>query len=282
MTRLIRIIFLLIFACFIASPGAEGQILSTDGEILDADSVRRDFSNQPYFGLYKDNYFIFGPSIGPKPTKQNTNIKFQISIAQRLTRSTLPWGTYLYLFYSQKCFWNVLENSMPMTDLNFNPGIGLTKPLFVKNRYIGKMTFLIEHESNGRDGVESRSWNKVSLAGNVMIDRNIMVHGKIWIPIVDGENNRDILRYSGIFQTGFQLLSNNRRFFGGITIVKRQGWNLNCNTIVDFGYRIFKGDNQYLYLQYYNGYGEGLLEYKQYHSQLRLGIVIKPKLFSEF
>lgn len=282
MPRLFRKIILGILTAVILPLTAGAQILSTDGEILHADSVRRDFSNQPYFGLYKDNYFIFGPSIGSRPNRQNTNVKFQISIAQRLTKSTLPWGTYLYLFYSQKCFWNVLENSLPMTDLNFNPGIGLTKPLFVKNRYIGKLTFLIEHESNGRDSIQSRSWNKISLAGNIMIDRNIMVHGKIWIPIVDGENNRDILRYSGIFQTGFQILSNNRRFFGGVTIIKRKGWNLNCNTIVDFGYRILKGDNQYLYLQYYNGYGEGLLDYKQFHSQLRVGIVIKPKLFSEF
>lgn len=97
------------------------QILSVPGEQLSADSVRRAFDAGPYFGLYKDNYFIFGTAVGPKPTKENSNVKFQISIAQRLTRSTLPWGTYLYLFYSQKVFWNVLENSMPMTDLNFNP-----------------------------------------------------------------------------------------------------------------------------------------------------------------
>ncbi len=55
---------------------------------------------------------------------------------------------------------------MPMTDLNFNPGIGLTKPLFVKNRYIGKVSLIIEHESNGRDSIWSRSWNKVSLSAN--------------------------------------------------------------------------------------------------------------------
>ena len=109
-----------------APQATRAQIISVDGEKLDADSIRKDFDDRPYFGLYKDNYFIFGPAIGPKMTKENTNIKFQISIAQKLTRSTLPWGTYLYLFYSQKCFWNVLQNSMPMTDLNFNPGIGIT------------------------------------------------------------------------------------------------------------------------------------------------------------
>lgn len=268
---------------FLAALAAGAQILVTGGgEPMDADSVKRDFSNKPYFGLYKDNYFIFGPSVGPKATKQNTNIKFQISVAQRLTRSTLPWGTYLYLFYTQKCFWNVLENSMPMTDLNFNPGIGLTKPLFVKNRYIGKLTFMIEHESNGRDSIQSRSWNRVALAANVFVTKNLMVHGKIWAPIVDGENNRDIVDYCGFWQAGVQVVSDNRRFSGGIAMVKRKGWNLNANVIIDLSYRIFKRDNQFLFLQYYNGYGEGLLEYNKFHSQLRIGLLIKPKLFSDF
>ncbi len=279
----IRLIIITAMLAVAAAIKAPAQILTTPSfEALTTDSVLRDFSNQPYFGLYKDNYFVFGPSVGPKATKANTNVKFQISIAQRLTRSTLPWGTYLYLFYSQKCFWNVLENSMPMTDLNFNPGIGLTKPLFIKNRYIGKMSLIIEHESNGRDGIESRSWNKVSLAANILVTPNLMVHGKVWIPIVDGENNRDLLKYAGIFQTGFQVMSNDRRFVGGVVLTKRQGWNFNFNTTVEFAWRIFKGDNQYFFVQYYNGYGEGLLAYKEFHSQLRAGICIKPKLFSEY
>lgn len=274
------IVLLAALGCNLTAPA---QILAAPGEEpMQADSVMRDFSNQPYFGLYKDNYFIFGPSIGPRPTKENTNVKFQISIAQRLTRTTLPWGTYLYLFYSQKCFWNVLENSMPMTDLNFNPGIGLTKPLFVKNRYIGKLTFLIEHESNGRDSIASRSWNKIALAANVMLTNNLMVHGKIFIPIVDGENNRDIIHYTGFWQAGAQILSNDRRWMGGITVMKRNQWNLNANVIVDVAYRLFNNANQYIFMQYYNGYGEGLLEYNKFHSQLRVGILIRPKLFSDF
>lgn len=277
-----RRFLILIFLCFGACFGAGAQIISSADDVMDADSIRQDFRNQPYFGLYKDNYFIFGPSIGPKTTKENTNIKFQISIAQRLTNATLPWGTYLYLFYSQKCFWNVLENSMPMTDLNFNPGLGLTKPLFVKNRYVGKASLIIEHESNGRDSIQSRSWNKVSFAANIIIDRNLMVAGKVWIPIIDGVNNKDILKYCGIYQFSVQAMSNNRKLSGGITMVKRQGWNLSYNTIVELAYRYSRKSNQYIFLQYYNGYGEGLLDYKQFKSQLRLGIVIKPQMFSDF
>ena len=50
----------------------------------------------------------------------------------------------------------------------------------------------------------------------------------------------------------------------------------------EMSYKIGRRTNQYLFFQYYNGYGEGLLDYKQYHSQFRVGLQIKPKLFSDF
>lgn len=263
----------------------QAQIVDKVGDeemTVNSDSVRRAFDSGPYFGLYKDNYFIFGPPIGQRVTRDNTNVKFQISIAQRLTRSTLPLGTYLFLFYSQKCFWNVIENSMPMTDLNFNPGVGLTKPLFVKGRFVGKVNLILEHESNGRDGTDSRSWNKISLGGSILIDPQIMVHAKFWIPIIDGMENKDILNYSGIYQMGTSFTAPNERWGAAVTLVKRKGWKLNYNTVLEFNYRLFKSENQYLFVQYYNGYGEGLLAYKEFHSQLRVGLVIKPRLFSDY
>lgn len=275
-------IFLLLCVSLFAPLAVEAQIVSTDSTVIDPDSLRREFDNGPYFGLYKDNYFIFGTAVGQKPTEKNTNVKFQISVAQRLTKSTLPWGSYLYLFYTQKCFWNVCEESFPMTDLNFNPGIGLAKPLFVKDRFIGKLMMVVEHESNGRDGDESRSWNRITFGTNIMIDPNFMVYGKVWIPIVDGENNRDILDYCGIYQIGTSVMSPNRKFGASVNLVKRRGWNLSYNTIIEFSYRFNNNQNQYLFMQYYNGYGEGLLDYNKFHTELRVGIVIKPRLFSDY
>lgn len=267
----------------ICSVGAEAQIVATKPEqVLDIDSVKRAYDERPYFGLYKDNYFIFGPSVGPKATRSNTNVKFQISISQRITNRVLPGGTFLTLFYTQKCFWNVLEKSFPMTDLNFNPGIGLVKPLFSKDRYIGKVSLIIEHESNGRDSIQSRSWNRISLAASIFVDPNIMVFGKIWAPWVDGENNRDLLDYYGLWQSGVTYLTANRRFQGTIMLTKRRGWNLNYNTVVELSFRLIKRDNQYLFIQYYNGYGEGLLDYNKFRSQLRVGFVIKPRFFSDY
>lgn len=277
----IRHTLIFIFACLCFVAG-NAQIVKIEGHNFNADSVREAFDNGPYFSLYKDNYFIVGTAIGDKPTNMNSDVKFQVSISQRLTKSTLPGKTYLFLMYSQKCMWNVFQESLPMRDLNFNPGIGLSKLLIVKDRLIGKATLLIEHESNGKDGEDSRSWNKISLAANIFIDPQFMIHAKYWIPIIDGENNNDILKYSGIYQTGIQYMSPNERFGFAVTLVKRQGWNLNFNTIVEFNYRLFKKENQFFFVQYYNGYGENMLDYNQFHSRLRAGIVIKPKFFSDY
>lgn len=266
----------------LVAAGADAQIVKLHNPTYNADSIRAEFDKRPYFSLYKDNYFVVGTALGQKPNNVNSDIKFQVSIAQRLTKSTLPGHTYLFLTYSQKCMWNVFQESMPMRDLNFNPGIGIAKALIVKDRIIGKASLLIEHESNGRDSLASRSWNKISLSVGVFVDPQVMIHAKYWIPIVDGENNRDILKYSGIYQTGVQYMSPNGRFGGAITLIKRQGWNLNFNTILELNYRIFKNENQYFFLQYYNGYGENLLDYKEFHSRLRVGIVIKPKFFSDY
>lgn len=276
--KLLILLVLTIAACVTA----RAQIVPVENQRDFVDSLRQEFDKGPYFSLYKDNYFEVGMPIGTKPTKYNSDVKFQISIAQRLTKSTLPWNTFLFLMYTQKTFWNVFERSMPMRDLNFNPGIGISKPFFNKDRYVGKMTLLLEHESNGRDSIQSRSWNRISLSGSVMIDDWIMVHAKFWIPIIDGENNRDILKYAGIYQTGVQVTTPDKKFGWALTFVKRAGWNLNFNTIFEFNWRVHKQSNQYLFVQYYNGYGEGLLDYKQFHSRLRAGIVIKPKFFSEF
>jgi len=274
---------LLLLGVAMTTMTTSAQIVVTDDRYkFDADSIRREFDSQPFFSLHKDNYFIVGTSVGPKPTTSNSNIKFQISIQQRLTKSVLPFHSYLYLFYSQKAIWNIFQESLPFYDLNFNPGIGLSKMVIMKGRLVGKLTLLIEHESNGRDGLEDRSWNKVSLAGEAYIDPQFMVHAKYWIPLIDSKHNKDILKYSGIYQTGCQFMTLNDKWVFDVTLVKRQGWNLNFNTIVQAGFRINHKSNQFLMLQYYNGYGECLLDYNKYKSELRVGLLIRPKFFSDF
>ena len=275
------ILYLTLLACLFPLSG-RGQMVAVRDQREFVDSLKKELDYGPYYGLYKDNYFTVGTDPTRKPTALNSDVKFQISFMFRLTEATLPWNSFLFVMYTQKTFWNVFQESLPMRDINFNPGIGWTKPFFAKDRYVGKMTILLEHESNGRDGDASRSWNKVSLCASTMVDEWLMVHAKYWIPIIDGGNNKDILKYSGIFQGGFVVNTPNKEWSWGLTWVKRKGWNLNFNTVWEMSWRVYDKMNLNLYLQYYNGYGENLLDYNQFHSRLRVGIVFKPKFFSEF
>jgi len=277
-----KIIFSLLLALLAVMPAAGQIVITKDQYQFNADSIRRDFDKRAFFSLYKDNYFVGGTVIGTSPTIHNSDVKFQISIQQRLTKSVLPFHSYLYLFYSQKAIWNVLEPSLPFHDLNFNPGIGVSKLVIMKGRLVGKITMMIEHESNGRDGLESRSWNKLSWSGEAYIDPQLMVHAKYWLPLIDDKNNRDILKYSGIYQTGFQFKTLNDKWVFDATLIKRQGWNLNFNTILQVGFRLNYKSNQFLMLQYYNGYGECMLDYNKFHSRLRIGLLIRPTFFSDF
>ena len=251
--------------------------------VIEEEKVKEYYEKEePFYSLFKDNYFIFGGPINHKMTKHNSDAKFQVSLQIRLTKNMLPWTSYLYFYYTQKVFWSILEESLPMTDLNFNPGVGLAKPLYSDGRYIGKLKLQIEHESNGKDSISSRSWNRISAGANIIVDNTLMIHGKVWIPIIDGENNKDILDYCGIYQVGTQVMSENQKWTGSVTLVKRKGWKLNYNVIAEISYRFSKRSDWSIFAQYYCGYGEGLLNYNRHVSKIRAGIVIRPRFFSDY
>lgn len=271
------LVFLLLAFVYVS---AFGQVLETDPkETYNADSVRAVLDRMPYFTLFKDNYFTGGLPVDRKPTSVNSDVKFQLSIAQRLTKSKLPFDTYLFIQYTQKTFWNVFQKSLPMRDMNFNPGIGLGHLIIRHNKYIGKAYLMIEHESNGKDSTASRSWNKLTLATALTLNKNWEVQFSTWIPVVDGKENKDILKYKGIFQVAGNYRTDNRRFNVGLILTKRKTW-WSFNTQLELSYKFNPRENQYLFLQYYNGYGESLLEYNKFKNMVRIGFVIKPQDFS--
>ena len=279
MKKTVLFFLLLLISEVVAAQNAQKLIENLVTPAYNADSVRAVLDKSPYFTLFKDNYFIGGTTLGSKPDKADSDVKFQISISQRITKSQLPFDTYLYIQYTQKVFWNVLEQSLPMRDLNFNPGVGLGHLLIHRNRYIGKSYLMLEHESNGKDSIFSRSWNRLSFGTAIILNKNWEMQFKTWIPFIDSRNNKDILNYNGIFQLATNVRTNNRRFnFGVIATKRKKGGSFNSQWEVS--YKFNNKENQYLFLQYYNGYAENLLEYNKYTSRIRLGFVIKPQDFS--
>lgn len=232
------------------------------------------FDKQPSFGMYHDNYFITGIPINKEVNKHTSDAKIQISIRQRLTKTVLPFNSFLMLTYTQKSFWNIYEKSSPFGDNNYNPSLLLVKPVIRDNKLRGMASFALEHESNGKDSIDSRSWNYFTLSGVYFYNAYFSVQAKVWYGWLEGENP-DLFKYKG-----YGLLALNYRNFNdkfGVSFVINPS-QVAINTQMEVYFRPNKKANQYLFLQWYQGYGESLLEYKQYSSMIRLGICMRPPM----
>ncbi|MDR2920835.1 MAG: phospholipase A [Tannerella sp.] len=241
---------------------------------LDKDIVLEQFNKQPNFGMYKDNYFITGIPTNKAITHQTADAKFQISIRQRLFNTIMPFNTQLMLIYTQKSFWDIYDESSPFADNNYNPGLLLIKPIMDKNRLKGMATLSFEHESNGKDSLDSRSWNYFTLSGVYFYNASFSVQAKVWYGWLDGEN-------PGLFDyRGYGLLALNYRSFNdkfGASLVMNPCKKA-LNTQLELTFRPNKNANQYFFLQWYQGYGESLLEYDRYTSMVRVGICMRPPM----
>lgn len=247
------------------------------------DSLMQAMENIPAFTIYKDNYIITGTNFeGGKISKYNSDAKFQISLRHRLYRKLFLYRLYVFLTYTQKSFWDIYRKSAPFTETDYNPTVGVGRN-FIRNKrieWIGMLQF--EHESNGRDNESSRSWNRVTFTGIYIPDVNWTFQGKAWIAMMVAKENKHLTRYAGIGHLATTYASSNRRFNCSVLMVKRGGWNLNANWQLAVSYRLFKEDNQFLYLQFYNGYAESMMDYNHFQRSLRIGFVIKPKSVSIF
>ncbi|HUX54816.1 MAG TPA: phospholipase A [Williamwhitmania sp.] len=243
---------------------------------ISEDQIIRLFDKQPSFGMYKDNYVVSGIPTNTKIDNHTADAKFQFSIRQRLTKSVLPLQTFLMLIYTQKSFWNVYEDSSPFADNNYNPGLLLVKPIIQNNELKGIGTFSIEHESNGRDSIFSRAWNYVAFSGVYFFNAEISLQTKIWYGLLAPENS-DLFNYRGYGFFAINYRSENDKFWFSAIINPNANFS-NINTQVELNYKPSYNANQYLFVQWYNGYGESLLDYKEYGSMIRFGICIKPPM----
>jgi len=235
----------------------------------------------PSFAVYRDTYFVTGVPLNKEITKRSADASFQVSIRQRLTKSILPFKSFLYLTYSQKSFWDVYAESSPFKDTNYNPGLGLGKYLFYKNRMVGAAFVQVKHESNGREGKESRSWNYLSLSMKYYFNARFNLAGEFWVPWVDGSNNKDLLDYRGLGFLSVNYISDKHRWWLSADVNPRKGF-INMNTTATAAFRISERSNIYLFGRFFQGYGEGLLDYNKYTMNVRFGICIKPDFYNVF
>lgn len=229
----------------------------------------------PSFSTYKDIYFISGVPLHTDISKHSADAKYQISFKQLLTRYRFPFNSSLFLTYTQKAFWNIYEFSSPFQEINFNPGIGWGIPIFNRDGRLSDLLELkVEHESNGRDSIYSRSWNEVSLAYHTMLNDRTQLSVTGWIPFAYKENNADLMDYIGYGEFNLSYDLKPEKLFLDLNLRKgMKDWKGSVRSRLS--YRISKKTNQYMMLEWFNGYAESLLDYRQHKSMLRFGYVIR-------
>jgi len=231
------------------------------------------------FTIFGDNYFITGTTTHSDAfTADGSDAKFEIGFKQRLYNRDLPLDVIPFVTYRQKAFWDIYLDSFPFRETNYNPAFGFTKLFFKGEEFNYSLHMAFEHESNRRDGMESRSWNYFSLAFYKPINENLNIRAKAWLPVGNLSDNDDILSYRGYFNFGMTLRAF-QNLFVEVDIQPAYDSKLQGHIKAGLSYKISRNSNQYIYLQYFGGYSEDLIKYNNSVSNLRLGIVFKDLPF---
>lgn len=210
----------------------------------------------------------------PKKDFREGEAKFQLSIKKAIFEDLFGSKISLNFGYTQTAWWQLYADSAPFRELNYAPEVFLSRTFehtgSLKNISIG---FL--HQSNGKDdeNMESRSWNRAYFKLTYKIGR-VAIQPRIWyiVPESSLEGNRDIAKYLGYFDAKITYLG--KDVFVQATLRNSLRFPHNRGAIeLNAGYDLF--DNGILwFVQYFNGYGESLIEYQKHINKLSVGILV--------
>lgn len=218
---------------------------------------------------YKPTYIILQAGTPDPRSKNIIFTKFQINIK-------LPVAEPLFFAYTLKALWDITEDSAPFKDYSHNPEffLDIDNSNMLKIGQIG-----VEHESNGKSGEDSRSWNRVYWeprfvykrpAGKILGFDTVAVHLKGWYKIEgDQSGNPDILDYYGNGELTIKLYGNR----GYLAVKTHKGLKKAYGNIqVEFIHRI--SESLGIYAQFWDGYGESLLDYNKGTTRYGIGFAL--------
>ncbi len=206
----------------------------------------------------------------------DTEVKFQISAKFPLAVDLFDGKGDVYFAYTNRSFWQLYnDNSAPFRETNHEPEVFLT----LKNdwKLFGFTNTLINigfvHQSNGRAATVSRSWNRI-YTSFIFEKNNLVLAFRPWYRIPENEaddNNPDIEDYIGNFElTG--VYKQGRHTFSAMLRNNLES-NDNRGAIqMDWVFPLtkhFKG-----YVQYFNGYGESLIDYNYDQESIGIGVAL--------
>jgi phospholipase A1 len=254
----------------------------------DEENILRPFSLM----AHKPNYFLFGAYNtkgygaelfqeqydNPSIEFNDTEAQFQISLKSPLAVDLFD-SMDIYVAYTGRSFWQVYtpELSSPFRETNHEPEVWAQ---FTPNwKFFGftasAVALGIVHQSNGQGGVLSRSWNRAY--ANLVFQRgSFALEIKPWFRISEDasdDDNPDITDYLGHYELRaaykwkenvFSVMSRNQLESGFDRGAFELSWSF---PLWNFPY--LKG-----YVQYFNGYGESLIDYNHRVNRLGIGVAL--------
>ena len=218
----------------------------------------------------------------------NLEAQFQISLKLPISEGVFTDNDAIVGAFTLKAFWQVYNQdiSAPFRETNYEPEVFWITPV-PWNVFGGDATLVslgLSHQSNGRAQLTSRSWNRV-YAGLIWERSRYVYHLKTWWRIpedekddplaADGDDNPDIEDYMGNFE--FTVAYRKSDYEVSAMFRNNLDTDENRGAIqLDWTFPLtgrYRG-----YLQYFNGYGESLIDYNAHINRIGVGIILTDLL----
>ncbi|MGI9204086.1 MAG: phospholipase A [Woeseiaceae bacterium] len=238
--------------------------------------------HQPNFILWSavdsPNQAPFADPLGIQEPLDDTEMVFQVSIKAPIWRGIFDSNVDAYFGYTVRSWWQLFNDdlSAPFRETNYQPELFL--------RSIADYNFLgmkvngwdlgFNHESNGRGDPLTRSWNRIIGRTGLQLTDNINIVARAWYRLpeddIDDENPNEYKYYG--YGDVRAVWTPNRNTFSAMVRpgTDETSYELTWSYPISNVFRI--------YAQYFNGYGESLLDYDYEMERFSIGIAMNDFL----
>ncbi|WP_052365510.1 phospholipase A [Halotalea alkalilenta] len=212
-------------------------------------------------------------SLDPDDPPDNNEMKFQISIKAKVWDNVFGDNGDLYLAYTQRSWWQAYnsEASSPFRETNYEPELFLVfdndASAYGWTNTYNRIGF--NHQSNGRADPISRSWNRVF--AEATLERGPMTVSLMpwWrVPESDADDdNPDIEKYVGYADLTFGYTRGGHEF---TWLARGNPGKGNFGNQLEYAFPLWS--KVHGFIQYYEGYGESLIDYDHYVRRIGIGL----------
>lgn len=207
----------------------------------------------------------------------NVEFKFQLSVKFPVAYDVVGRNTSLWFAYTQQAYWQAYNSdiSAPFRDTNHEPEVFIvTKPkhsfLGIKPSYV---SYGFNHQSNGQTDELSRSWNRFYV--DFMFEQGDTIFSlKPWYRLPESseiDDNPNIENYYGYGE--FNLIHVIDDYT--VEVMLRNNLKADDNRgAIQLGFTFPLWGKTRGYVQYFNGYGQSLLDYDHQTQSLGVGLML--------